>query len=390
MNQKTLSRFFYGLFFCLLLVQASYVSADHSININAADQATLVTLTGIGEVKGQAIIDYRTTNGPFATIEAIMNVSGIGTATFNGIKDHITVTSPSAQTQTTSTVSTASAPAPPQTYSSAVGPTPVTVRVNAEDRIMVGGGSYFSATAYGTQALPLPGARFIWNFGDGTVDEGERVFHTYAYPGRYVVLVTAAYNFSTGMERLVVEAVHASVVLEAEGDGSLLIRNLSSEEIDVGRWSLAEATKTYVIPEHTIILAGEGVRLSPLITKLGGIPEALLLYPNGATAATAVVSKNSPLRGERVLKNNSPSLSSSVDLKNGSNQDMSATVGEGSVLGTSTITMDTQEWATSSPLVMSLVGLGLLLVGGVAGVRYLQSHEQKVTSYSADEFEIEE
>ena len=61
------------------------------ININTADKTSLMSLPGIGEVKSQAIIDYRTTNGPFSQIEDIQNVSGIGPVTFENIKDLITV-----------------------------------------------------------------------------------------------------------------------------------------------------------------------------------------------------------------------------------------------------------------------------------------------------------
>src|SRR3989344_2963940 len=66
-------------------------SSTEKININTANKEELMSLPGIGEVKSQAIIDYRTTNGPFAQIEDIQNVSGIGPVTFNNIKDLITV-----------------------------------------------------------------------------------------------------------------------------------------------------------------------------------------------------------------------------------------------------------------------------------------------------------
>ena len=61
------------------------------ININTATQAELETLPGIGPALATRIIDYRESNGPFASIEAIQNVSGIGPSTFENIKELITV-----------------------------------------------------------------------------------------------------------------------------------------------------------------------------------------------------------------------------------------------------------------------------------------------------------
>ena len=61
------------------------------ININTATQTELESLPEIGPVTAQAIITYRTEHGPFRTIEAIDDVPGIGPATFEAIKDLITV-----------------------------------------------------------------------------------------------------------------------------------------------------------------------------------------------------------------------------------------------------------------------------------------------------------
>jgi competence protein ComEA len=60
------------------------------VNINTASLDELNALPGIGPTTAQKIIDYRDENGEFSTIEDIMNVSGIGPATFEDIKDLIT------------------------------------------------------------------------------------------------------------------------------------------------------------------------------------------------------------------------------------------------------------------------------------------------------------
>ncbi len=64
---------------------------DGKININTATIEQLDMLPGIGGVIAQRIIDYRDKNGPFAAIEDIMKVSGIGEKKFEQIKDYIKV-----------------------------------------------------------------------------------------------------------------------------------------------------------------------------------------------------------------------------------------------------------------------------------------------------------
>lgn len=61
------------------------------VNINRASKEELKTIPGIGDGIANKIIDYRTQNGNFSTIEDIMKVSGIKEKLFSKIKDHITV-----------------------------------------------------------------------------------------------------------------------------------------------------------------------------------------------------------------------------------------------------------------------------------------------------------
>ena len=61
------------------------------ININKASLEELDTLPGVGPATAQKIVDYRTQNGGFKSIEGIMDVSGIGEVKYAQLKDKISI-----------------------------------------------------------------------------------------------------------------------------------------------------------------------------------------------------------------------------------------------------------------------------------------------------------
>jgi competence protein ComEA len=61
------------------------------INVNTASATELEELDGVGEVIAAAIVDYRTENGPFTSVDQLEDVSGIGPSTLEGIRDSVTV-----------------------------------------------------------------------------------------------------------------------------------------------------------------------------------------------------------------------------------------------------------------------------------------------------------
>ena len=69
---------------------AGVTPADALININMASKEELTTLNGIGDAIAERIIEYRASNR-FKNKEDIMSVKGIGSATYDKIKDKITV-----------------------------------------------------------------------------------------------------------------------------------------------------------------------------------------------------------------------------------------------------------------------------------------------------------
>jgi competence protein ComEA len=61
------------------------------VRLNTATEDELTALPGIGEALAHRIVEYREENGPFDTIEEIMEVSGIGEGKFAEIRERITV-----------------------------------------------------------------------------------------------------------------------------------------------------------------------------------------------------------------------------------------------------------------------------------------------------------
>ncbi|MDP5273045.1 ComEA family DNA-binding protein [Chengkuizengella axinellae] len=65
-------------------------NSPSKVNINQATVEQLMTLPNIGEVKAQAIVDYREENGRFLNGAELTNVKGIGEKTVEKLKGLIT------------------------------------------------------------------------------------------------------------------------------------------------------------------------------------------------------------------------------------------------------------------------------------------------------------
>ena len=64
---------------------------DGRLNLNTASLAELMTLSGIGQTKAQAVVNYRDAHGGISSVEEIMNVDGIKEGLYNRIRDQIKV-----------------------------------------------------------------------------------------------------------------------------------------------------------------------------------------------------------------------------------------------------------------------------------------------------------
>ncbi len=62
-----------------------------AVNINTATKEELTSIKGIGEKRAQDIIDYRTKNGPFKSVDDLEKVQGIGPGLMKQIRSQVTV-----------------------------------------------------------------------------------------------------------------------------------------------------------------------------------------------------------------------------------------------------------------------------------------------------------
>lgn len=84
-----MKRFLFAILLSLALSPLAAI-AGGSVNVNTADAAELETVRGIGPSKAAAIVAYRDTNGPFASVDELVKVPGIGERTLEQMREHLT------------------------------------------------------------------------------------------------------------------------------------------------------------------------------------------------------------------------------------------------------------------------------------------------------------
>ena len=84
------------LLFTLVLSPLAALAAG-PVDINTADAAALEQVKGIGPSRAKAIVEYRRANGPFAKVDDLVRVPGIGDKAVGKLRDQVTVGSPARQ-----------------------------------------------------------------------------------------------------------------------------------------------------------------------------------------------------------------------------------------------------------------------------------------------------
>lgn len=92
-HQSNRSHFTISVLALMLIVSFAGLgfAGDGQVDLNTSTAKELQQLPGIGKGLSKRIVEYRTANGPFKTVEELMKVKGIGKKTFAKMQDRLTV-----------------------------------------------------------------------------------------------------------------------------------------------------------------------------------------------------------------------------------------------------------------------------------------------------------
>jgi hypothetical protein len=100
---------------------------------------------------------------------------------------------------------------------------------------------------------------YVWNFGDGISEPGEKVEHIYKYAGNYNVILNGVCGNWRAVSRTVVKIVEAKLLINKKDDGAIEISNQGQYEINLFNWKISAGNLNYTFPMDTIISAGKAV-----------------------------------------------------------------------------------------------------------------------------------
>lgn len=126
-----------------------------------------------------------------------------------------------------------------------------------KDKIMIAGAlGEFRGEAFGFNDEPLENARYLWNFGDGTVKEGQNIFHFYRYLGGYKVVLDVSSGKYASSDAMAVTVVSNEIFIseiKAGNDSFVEIENKSNREINISGWQLRLNRQSFIFPKDSFI-----------------------------------------------------------------------------------------------------------------------------------------
>lgn len=130
----------------------------------------------------------------------------------------------------------------------------------------------FRGMAFGFDGEALASARFLWNFGDGVVQEGKSLTHVYVFPGTYRAGLFVSSGEYTGSDWRTVKVLAPDLIIsEVRGgaDGFVELFNASLADLDIAGMNLTDETRTiFRVPAGTMVGSRSAIVFPNTVTGL--------------------------------------------------------------------------------------------------------------------------
>ncbi len=145
-------------------------------------------------------------------------------------------------------------------------------------------------------------AQFTWNFGDGSVGDGEIVTHTYSYPGEYIVLLNATLPDGKAVARTNVKIIEPEIVVSFADSRRMELKNNSKNEVSLYGRAVLAGGKAFLFPQDTIIKAGQSISFPSSVTGLSPNDQSgVQLITLGETEQPQISAKIEEAKAEKIV-----------------------------------------------------------------------------------------
>ncbi len=250
--------------------------------------------------------------------------------------------------------------------------------------------------------------RASWNFGDGSfleqVNNFEKFYHTYYYPGEYVLFLEYYQgNFSKTPEassKMIIKVLPITVTISKVGDAKdffIELSNNAGSDIDISNWVISANGKIFILPKNSVILSKKIMTISGKITGFSYADRSnLKLFSSTRELIFNYPSPTAPIMVAPVKI--------SVPLKLSNNQDSSIakpmeeySEGENKVNSTAGLQITGEDFLASvasnnvvkdNPIRLYILALiSTVFIGASAGAVYF-IRQKKTVSKAGDDFKI--
>ena len=194
---------------------------------------------------------------------------------------------------------------PSSAYSAPIIEQKLRVYAGKDQTVLVGALVAFEGYAQDQEGNALDGARFLWNFGDGSTGEGKTIRHTYFYPGMYRVFVDASVGiYSTSAALNITVTPNLLGISELKPGAWLELINGSSRTVDISGFGIRiNNGKPFYFPRNSFVSAQSRFvldeKLLGFAVPRGGTFQ--ILYPNGSVFLSIVYPPEILTEGESLV-----------------------------------------------------------------------------------------